>query len=273
MSKKISIVCPGIIRSGLLSSFRSYLVRKRKDEIERAKRYRERYGRFGPRSFSLYDDDYDEEMALLRALYGYYDDDNINDYINDGLSNVHPTDDDDDGLSNYEIDDEGCIVFPIYKGKRNGSRSSKRGHRGHHSKHCRRSGKVIDIDVPYSGYEGSDFIELNDDENGSDVNGSDISSSSSDISLSSSNKIYFYPNAFDKYDRLEFDSLLEFDSYCQEEGFSVPPYVGEQLAYNPVNHCCLNPVSRQSGILEIMANESYAEMMYEASEASYENGY
>ena len=48
--------------------------------------------------------------------------------------------------------------------------------------------------------------------------------------------------------------------------YIVPPYVGEVIAYKPVSHCCLNPYAKEHGVLEIMAEESYADMLFEASD-------
>ena len=242
MSKKINLVTPGISRSSLLSLFKQYLFRKNKEEEE----YWKRVGRcrfMRGRDFWLFDDedDYDIEMAKLSEYYG-------------GIEDDYPRDDD------YYVDDDGCIVFPISSGGANHrgedeywekmSKLNSKGKKKHNKHRSRRGNKrvarVIDIDVPYSGNEEDP------DELGA-VGGN-------------GNKIYYYPDYHDKYERIEFDSLIEFDEYCQEEGLAVPPYIGEKLAYNPVSHCCLNPIAKERGVLEIMAEESYAEMMYEACE-------
>jgi hypothetical protein len=46
----------------------------------------------------------------------------------------------------------------------------------------------------------------------------------------------------------------------------VPPYVGVVIAYKPVRHCCLNHYAKEHGVLEIMAEESYADMLFEATD-------
>jgi hypothetical protein len=234
MSKKVNVIAPGIARGNLLSLFKQYVTRRVKEEHA----YWASVGRcLGGRNSLAYlmglDDDYDEEMEKLRQYY-------------DGMS-------DDD----YYVDDDGCIVFPPSSCHtsateydedeyfRNLNKLNNKG-KYKHRKH-RRGGKakVIDINTPYSGSEDEPFTD------------------ESEVGMC---KIYFYPNYEDKYDRIEFDSLIEFDKYCQEEGYLVPPYVGEAIAYKPVSHCCLNPYAKEHGILEIMAEESYADMLYEASD-------
>jgi hypothetical protein len=78
--------------------------------------------------------------------------------------------------------------------------------------------------------------------------------------------IYFYPEHSNKTDRLEFNDLKEFDEFCEKSDFSVPPYVGERIAYRSVSHCCLNPNMKKRGVYEIMGAETYSEMFFEAVE-------
>ena len=78
--------------------------------------------------------------------------------------------------------------------------------------------------------------------------------------------IWFYVDYHDKTDRLEFNSLKDFDDFCAKNEFIVPPYVGEKIAYRPVSHVCLNPGAKERGVDEIMSAESYADMYYEACE-------
>ena len=228
MSKKINIVTPGISHSSLWDLFTKYVSRK----VEEEKEYWRSVGRsLGGRYSYLYDDEYDDEMRKLREYY-------------------NGTSDDD-----YYVDDDGCIIFPpnssnsdyfeedeYFKKLNKLNSKGKKKHTKHRSRHRSKGTKIIDINTPYSGFEEEP------DEIGGSI------------------KIYYYPNYQDKYDRIEFDSLIEFDEYCQQEGFLVPPYIGEKLAYKPVSHCCLNPYARERGVLEIMAEESYADMMYEACE-------
>lgn len=239
MSKKINLTVPGVSRSNLWSAFRQYLIRKEKEEREYWSTIGRRLG--GRFNYLLYDDDddYRAEMEKLREYYGCDED-------------VYPGYDDED---EYYVDDDGSIVFPINNRKGSedveyssyGARKNSKGKNKHIKHRSRRGGKkakIIDIDTPYSGFE----------DDPDEVVGT--------------GKIYYYPDYHDKYERLEFDSLLEFDQYCQEEGFCVPPYVGEKLAYRPVSHCCLNPFAKERGVLEIMAEESYGDMHYEACDES-----
>ena len=238
MSKKVNVIAPGIARGNLLSLFKQYVTRRVKEE----RAYWASVGRcLGSRHSMSYlldfdeDDDYDEEMEKLRRYYnGMSDEDDF--YVDDDGSIVFPPSK--SNVSEYEEDEYFASLNKLnnkgkYKHRKN------RGHRGS------KKAKVIDINTPYSGSEDLPFTD------------------EADIGTG---KIYFYPNYEDKYDRIEFDSLVEFDKYCQEEGYLVPPYVGETIAYKPVSHCCLNPYAKEHGVLEIMAEESYADMLFEASD-------
>jgi hypothetical protein len=123
----------------------------------------------------------------------------------------------------------------------------KHKHTKHRGKRGKGGAKVIDINTPYS----SNYID--DTETGDALE---------------NNKIYFYEDYHNKYDRIEFNNLFEFDQYCKELGLSVPAYVAEQIAYSPINHCCLNPTAKEQGVLEVMREETYGEMFYEACETS-----
>ena len=242
MSKKIDIVSPGICIHSLWDVFHRGMVRHINEVKERRSHV--------PYYLSDYDDaEYAEEMRLLREYYG------MNGY-------------DDSYDDEFDVDDDGTIIFPIKDDKRDldktlrpgrdyddwdaiddlkGKKGKKCKHKKHRSRHKSNGCKVLSINTPYSGEEG-------DDEN--------------EYEFSNNGKIYFYPDYHDKYDRIEFDKLMDFDEYCNEEGYVVPPYVGEKIAYAPVAHCCLNPVAKEHGILEIMAEESYGDMRYEACDES-----
>lgn len=263
MSNKVSLIISDKERPNLISLFKSYVKRRVKEEAEKWERY---YREHPYRGYSIYDDDYDEDMARLRRFYGmdalvdeYWDDDD---------------DDDEDDIEfseyDYEVDDDGTIVFPPQSSNKGSedvtlrpgqyrrsaqdmddywNKMAKFNSNGKH-KHVKHRGKrgnkhKRDINEPYN----ANFIDDADD-------------------IVSQNTIYFYPDYHDKYERLEFNSLVEFDEYCNEEGFVVPPYVGEILAYSTVSHCCLRPDAKEQGILEVMREDTYGDMFYEACETS-----
>lgn len=187
--------------------------------------------------------------------YDYMDDDEVLALMQ--LGYVFP------GMENdFMCDDDGDVIWPLKpkkgkkskKGKRTLSdvyadyweHEEKKSKRKHHKSRAR----LIDINTPYSGDE-EDANEVGYDDLGSD-------------GIESGKVIWFYPNYREKDDRLEFNTLSAFDEFCADEGYSVPPYVGERIAYRRVSHCCLNPSAREDGIFEIMSEESYADMMYEA---------
>lgn len=210
----------------------------------------------------------DEQYDLERTQrpyddYDYMDDDEVlwlmqQGYVFPGMDAYLDALDDDD-------DDETIWPLNPKKGKK-GKRTAddvyadywEREERKVKKKH-KRGGKarVIDINTPYSGEE-EDLDEV------SYSSYEDIESNGID----DGKLIWFYPNYYDKDDRLEFNTLSAFDEFCADEGYVVPPYIGERIAYRRVSHCCLNPYAREQGTFEIMAEESYADMMYEACDVT-----
>jgi hypothetical protein len=240
MSKKIFIPLENI-RSCLHDLFHEYL--DEQYDLERTKR-----------PYELVDDD----------DYDYMDDDEVLWLMQQGY--VFP------GMDAYlgalDDDDDGDTIWPLNpkKGKKKGKRTAndiysefwekeeRRAKRKHHKKG---KAKMIDINTPYSGNE----------EDPDEVEYSSYDDLDSD-GIYDGKIIWFYPNYRDKDDRLEFNTLSAFDEFCADEGFVVPPYIGEHIAYRRVSHCCLNPYAREQGVFEIMAEESYADMMYEACDVT-----
>lgn len=85
--------------------------------------------------------------------------------------------------------------------------------------------------------------------------------------------IWFYYDYHYKDERLEFNSLKDFNDFCLGMGYDVPKYVGDDLAYRSESHCCLNPLSVSKGDLEIMSEDSYGNLFYEACDVSELSGY
>ena len=235
MSKKIKI--PSInIKNHLSDLFHSFISRK----YEYDKSHRSNY----------YDEMDDEELMWLMQQQGFI---------------FHDVYDDDD--YSYDADDDeddSDVIWPPKKSnhKRNADdiydefwnkKSSKRKHRKGRKARC------IDISVPYSGEEEDDVDEFDytpyeelDDDNG----------------VLDGKEIYYYPDYHDKDSRLEFTTLKAFNEFCEDNGYSVPTHVSNQLLFNRVSHTCLHPSSREYGLYEIMAEESYGSMFYEVCDAS-----
>lgn len=279
MSKRISLNIPGKERPNLLSLFHSYLVRKvREDKEEWNRRISMSNRRYrNAIMFDDYGDEYEEEMELLRRFYGRC-------FNNTGGYILSPLDEEDEDewddedyddiyseYDDYEIGNDGEVIFPnandstsnnnVHPGEYHRSRQDmddywnkmskfnehgKYKHTKHRGSRGKGKAKVIDISAPYD----ANYIDNND--------GDALESCS----------IYFYEDYHDKYSRIEFNNLYEFDQYCKEMGFKVPPYIAELIAYSPISHCCLNPIAKESGILEIMREETYGDMFYEACETS-----
>lgn len=258
MSKKISLTVPDKERPNLLSLFHEYMIRKVKEDREAWKRAK----RSGKIIWTTYGDEYDADMARLRYYYGHvFGDDS---YIFDDEDDEW---DDDDYDDDYYVDDDGTIVYPPPAEDDDNERTLRPYERRHvdidedeywnkmkklngdgkykHTKHRGSRGskkaKVIDINTPYSG----------DEENPDEYDVGTV-------------RIYYYPDYHKKFERIEFNTLAKFDKYCEEMGFKVPQYVAEVIAYASMSHCCLNPVAKEYGELEIMREDSYGDMYYQA---------
>jgi len=148
-------------------------------------------------------------------------------------------------------DDDCDVVFPYAhqrskKGKKkeeeydfSGITILNSGKKKKHKKHK----KNIDINTPYSGFEGD---------------GEDSEKSDDDKVL-----IYFYPDYNDKDNRLTFNSLSSFDEFCFENGYNVSQEVSEDIVYTPISHVCLDPVLRDCGIYSVVQGYTYASMHYQ----------
>lgn len=197
-----------------------------------------------------YDDDEWDDESILWAMQ--------NGFIFDGYDPYEELGDDDDGE----------VLYPRYsegnkrkKDKRNDDdayaefweRMERKQARKEKCKHKKSKARVIDITTPYSGNEENP-----------DEYGGVIQDIYDDDGILNGKEIYYYPDYNDKNSRLEFTTLQAFSDFCDDNGFVVPPYVGEQIAYRRRSHACLRPEARDEGIFEIMAEESYGDMVYEA---------
>ena len=276
MSKKISLIVPGKVRPNIIPLFKTWVKRRVEEEKKKWEDYARNH-RYGYLLYDDYGDEYQDEMEQLRRFYGGC-------FPRSGKNSFYDLIDDDDDddwddenwneYDDYYVGDDGEIIFPsagtsqssdkdttLRPGQMHSSaqdmddywnKMSKFNEKGKH-KHTKHRGsrgkkaKVVDINEPYN----SNYID--DTETGDALE---------------NNKIYFYEDYHNKYDRIEFNNLFEFDQYCKELGLSVPAYVAEQIAYSPINHCCLNPTAKEQGVLEVMREETYGEMFYEACETS-----
>lgn len=192
------------------------------------------------------EDDYDDMAAYWDKVFPGWDDD-----LDDG-DTVFPVTCDAYGLNkNRKNGKKKDVSYGFYDDETTTKRIKHKHKRGSKKNKAR-----IDIDVPYSGYEENP-TEIDDEYDDNDYQ---------------SKTIWFYPDYHYKDDRLEFNSLKSFDKFCAKEGYSVPKYVESEIVYLSESHCCLNPLSEKDGILEIMAEESYGEMFYEACDASELSG-
>lgn len=266
MSKKISLNIEGKVKPNLSKLFKKFIVRKDKEVSAKMAKYYKLFPFLAQWSV----DPGDAEEIL--HYYGYLDK-NGNLVMNPEKSHRRATlydildfDEDDMDFDDYEEiypgpseDDDENIYSELYPNdywdalEQEGMNKKKgKGGKYKHSKGKKGKNKgsedYDDITKPYS----QGFI---DEETGDEE----------DNTLSKQ-YIFFYPDYHDKTDRLEFNSLKEFDKFCSHNDFLVPPYVGERIAYRPVSHVCLNPGAKERGVDEIMGAENYHDMFFEAGE-------
>jgi hypothetical protein len=75
-------------------------------------------------------------------------------------------------------------------------------------------------------------------------------------------EIWFYPDYHCKEDRIEFNSLRDFDEYCYENGYVVTNDVSDKIIWQYESHCCLDPRNHSIGLDDIVCEHSYGELFY-----------
>ena len=262
---KIKVGIQGKIRPSLRGLFNKFVTRKMSEDNKKLAFYYKMFPFLAQWGVDLEDAD-----SILR-YYGYLDK-NGNVVLNpdkkkrdskiitwdeedywDEYEEIYPgpsEDDDEDENIYSELypDAESCWCDLESVGKKKG-----KGGKYKHTKKKKNRGSedMLDITKPYT----QGFIDETCIEEGED---------------SVTQYIWFYIDYHDKSDKLEFNSLKEFDDFCAKNDFVVPPYIGERIAYRPVSHVCLSPKAKDKGINEIIGEESYADMFYQASEESRE---
>lgn len=140
-----------------------------------------------------------------------------------------------------ENDMDGDVVFPPYKS----NKGKKHKHKSYKSK---KKGKNFDINTPYEGEE--DEYNLDDIHCVDDFH-------------EEHKEIWFYLDYRCKEDRLEFNTISEFESYCDSMGYLLDGAVMYEMSWRYESHCCLDPNSAKSGLFEIVSCYSYGELFYE----------
>lgn len=190
------------------------------------------------------------------GLFEDYDDDEIRSMLEyyRAQSGLGPSEDDDD------IYDEIAMAYG-YCGHVGGKRKRRR-----RSSSARRSskGKSTSGD-PYVDYWNSEDSKPSTRRRGA----SKAEMLDNDETMFEHKEIFFYIDYADKNNRIEFNSLYDFDDFCNVNGYSVPQYLAEDLAYRRKSHCCLNPTLKDMGKYEVIGSSDYADMYYEACESAY----
>jgi hypothetical protein len=215
---------------------------------------------------------------------GFYTRDEIRALIDSGFFSIEDFDDDADYVFPYsEMNhDDDLDAYEEYwknqerKQRRHNNLDLSYGYekKGKRKRHKKGKCKVVDINQPYSGWEDYpseidvDYDGMsyqNDDEEEykkyKEAHASDLDERPRyDDKLT----IWYYPEYMNKYDRLEFNTLKDFDDFCADEGILIPIDVAEEIAFKPISHVCSYVNSRDD--YGVAVGESYYEML-EAAEA------
>lgn len=240
MSKKIIIPSENI-RYKLVDLFHAYMERYYKTKKSRKSHCR-----------NMYDwmDDYDDDELAYWMAHGF----------------IFPMGDEDD----YDEDD--CVIWPPTSSRKHDKKNDKDAYdffwegqkKGKKKKHKRggKRARVIDLNAPYSGFE-TNPCEVSDDE----ISYTEYEEID-DNGISNGKEIYYYPDYHDKDNRLEFETLSSFCDFCEDNGYVVSDQVANDIMFRRVSHTCLRPDSKEYGMYEIMAEDSYGTMFYEVCEAN-----
>ena len=145
------------------------------------------------------------------------------------------------GWDEGDDDMDGDVVFPPYKS----NKGKKHKHKSYKSK---KKGKKFDINTPYEGEE--DEYNLDDIHCVDDFH-------------EEHKEIWFYLDYRCKEDRLEFNTISEFESYCDSMGYLLNSAVIYEMSWRYESHCCLDPSSAKDGLFEVVSCYSYGELFYE----------
>jgi len=86
--------------------------------------------------------------------------------------------------------------------------------------------------------------------------------------LDNDKKIYFYYDYHYEDEREEFDSIEEFNEFCESMGYFIPDYVIAEMFYGTEFHCCIYPSTERDGTFEVACELSYGELFFEVCDNS-----
>ena len=88
-------------------------------------------------------------------------------------------------------------------------------------------------------------------------------------------QIYYYEDINDKWGRLSYSSIKEFNDFCAEAGIYMTNETANNLLYNFETHCCLDPLEKEKGNLILVDDTSYGGLTWTVGidEEEYEEIY
>jgi hypothetical protein len=78
--------------------------------------------------------------------------------------------------------------------------------------------------------------------------------------------IKFYDDIENELSVHEFNSLCDFNDFCQENGYHVGAVDYNNLVNNTVIHCCLDPLSKEYGENDVITDNSYGALYWSVSD-------
>ena len=70
-------------------------------------------------------------------------------------------------------------------------------------------------------------------------------------------QIYYYDDISDKWGRITFNNIKEFNDFCAETGIFMTDETANNILYNFETHCCLDPIEKEKGNLILVDDTSY----------------
>lgn len=111
---------------------------------------------------------------------------------------------------------------------------------------------VFPIDQPYDGEEDAYWKEhgYNDNESTDD----------DDLPFDDAPRVCFYTDYSDEMSRIDFQTLKEFETFCQDSGYYIYEDAFNKIYEMETLFCCLDPYARAYGNSVLIIGKSYSEM-------------
>lgn len=135
--------------------------------------------------------------------------------------------DDDDDLEGYEFDEKGCMILNPKKRKRHARREYRKSEKRSRARHHYDEDETYEAPVQV---------------------------------------IKYYPDVENELSVIEFNSLKEFENFCDKSGIVVNTVDYSRLLRENEVHCCLDPIDMDYGDKVLITDTSYGGLYWTVSE-------